>query len=83
MLRVTATLREAARLMVIAGLTSLRYKEVRRARVISASQLILMVSFTKDKSLDMHVDGPLEGFLGPISWSFSHARTDVLDFCFT
>ena len=38
------------------------------SHILSAVLLSLMVSFTKDKSLDMHVDGPLEGFLGPILW---------------
>ena len=66
--------REACRLMVIACVTSLRYKELRRARVASITSLILIISMTKDSSHELFVDAPLEGFLGPISWYPSWAR---------
>jgi hypothetical protein len=57
-------LRELCRYQVIAILTTLRFKELKRARVTSLSQLSLMVSLTKDGSHDMWVGAPLEGFLG-------------------
>jgi hypothetical protein len=61
-------LRKLCRYQVIAILTTLRFKELKRARVTSPSQLSLMVSLTKDGSHDMWVGAPLEGFLGPITW---------------
>ena len=70
----TPLLREACRIMVIACITSLRYKELKRSRVASATALSLLVSMTKDGSHDLHVDAELEGFLGPIRWWPDFAR---------
>jgi hypothetical protein len=68
-------IREACQYLVIACITSLRFKELKRSRVISMERLSLMVSLTKDSSHDLHVDAEPVGFLGPLAWWPALARS--------
>ena len=71
------SMREVCQYMVIACVTSLRFKELKRSRVLSCEKISLMVSMTKDSSHDLHVDAEPVGFLGPLVWWPAFARPRV------